>query len=89
MTRDEELLNEIIQRRGYIVVCCFSNLKIGQPTPIAMADKSLDTKAHWYVLAETNEVDMLEQIRLLRLLRPDLPPDNLLGLETFYRVLSD
>ena len=96
MTQDEELLNEIIQRRGYVVVESRiprqpgERLKDGISNNLSPLDRRvLETNAKWYCIAATDLADMMEQVLLIRELWPwtlTVPPT---AGSHFYRVLSD
>jgi hypothetical protein len=96
MTRDEELLNEIIQRRGYLVVSSARQLSIGSPLgyrlriryPVTDQHRTLKTNAEWYVIAPTDQSDKREQTKLARQLSKEIIADTVDG-PYFYRVLSD
>lgn len=84
MTKDEELLNEIIQRRGYIVAGSSHERKLGESVVFPSSPRAL-----FYVIADTDATDIDEQARLIRRLSPDRSPADSRRGKYFYRVLSD
>lgn len=89
MTRDEELLNDIIQRRGYLVVGSRISYRVGERIPgLQCAGRHTQTETRWYILESTDVCDIREQAVLIRALRPDMP-EPFFGEPHFYRVLFD
>jgi hypothetical protein len=86
MTRDEELMNEIIQRRGYMVISANRQLRIGEVLDEPVS--SLDTKSQWYVISVSDRSDMDEQTKMAMELHKGVCPIAIRG-RYFYRVVSD
>jgi hypothetical protein len=94
MTRDEELLNEIIQRRGYIVVRAQRSYHIGERLPVALKSvddlRYLETDVHWYIVGPSDANDEHGQVILMeQLTGRHVSTEHPWSGDKFYRVLSD
>lgn len=93
MTKDEEVLNTLLQERGYIVSRCREARYIGQKIMALVTGVrdgrwlKAETENIFVVLSETDAADYDAQLAIIR--RHGMTMDAALGGDRFYRITTD
>lgn len=92
MTRDEEILVQVMAKRGYFTIGSPVALAIGsEPLGMFLGDRPADTAAKFYIVAETTAEEALELgYEVARELGVQVDPGSMSPqYRYFYRVSTD